>query len=178
MSERAQALAEQFEQANHEAIATVEGCSDEQWRRHVESENRSVGVVMHHVAIAQPVIAEWVTAAARGQDVGIEKGRIDQVNAQHAREQANCPKAETLDLLRRAVRPVPALCRGDVVLLGSPVRLPPCVGVDHPPRKQNERVRRWSRARRGATGVLRDTCQHNRGPDIVDGLRVRAGHSG
>ena len=88
MSERAQALAEQFEQANNEAIATVEGCSDEQWRRHVESENRSVGVVMHHVAIAHPVIAAWVTAAARGQDVGVERGRIDQFNAQHAREQA------------------------------------------------------------------------------------------
>jgi hypothetical protein len=123
------------------------------WRRHVESENRSVGVVMHHVALAHPVIAEWVTAA-RGQDVGIERGRIDQCNAQHAREQANCPKAETLDLLRRAVRPVPALCRGDVVLLGSPVRLPPCVGVDHPPRKQNERVRRVvTCARGGVTGA-------------------------
>ena len=101
MSERAQALAEQFEQANNEAIAAVERCSDEQWRRHIESENRSVGVVMHHVAIAHPVIAEWVTAAARGQDVGIERGRIDQFNAQHAREQATCTKAETLDLLRR-----------------------------------------------------------------------------
>jgi uncharacterized damage-inducible protein DinB len=101
MSERAQALAEQFEQANHEAIATVEGCSDEQWRRHVESENRSVGVVMHHVAIAHPVIAGWVTAAAHGRDVGVERGWFDQVNAQHAREQAQCTKAETLALLRR-----------------------------------------------------------------------------
>jgi uncharacterized damage-inducible protein DinB len=101
MSERAQALAEQFEQANNEAIAAIEGCSDEQWRRHVESGNRSVGVVMHHVAIAHPVIAEWVTAAARGQDVGVEEARVDQFNAQHAREQANCTKAETLALLRR-----------------------------------------------------------------------------
>jgi hypothetical protein len=66
MSERAQALAEQFEQANNEAIAAVEGCS-----------------------------------AARGQDVGVERGWIDQFNAQHAREQATCTKAETLDLLRR-----------------------------------------------------------------------------
>jgi uncharacterized damage-inducible protein DinB len=101
VSERAQALADQFEQANNEAIAAVEGCSDEQWRRHVESENRSVGVVMHHVAIAHPVIAAWVKAAARGQDVGVERGWFDQLNAQHAREQANCTKAETRDLLRR-----------------------------------------------------------------------------
>jgi uncharacterized damage-inducible protein DinB len=101
MSERAQALAEQFEQANNAAIATVEGCSDEQWRRHVESENRSVGVVMHHIAIAHPIIAGWVMAAARGQDAGVEHGWVDQLNAQHAREQANCSKAETLDLLRR-----------------------------------------------------------------------------
>jgi hypothetical protein len=40
-------------------------------------------------------------AAARGQDAGIERGRIDQFNAQHAREQAHCTKEETLDLLRR-----------------------------------------------------------------------------
>jgi uncharacterized damage-inducible protein DinB len=74
VSERAQALAEQFEQANNEAIAAVEGCSDEQWRRHIESENRSVGVVLHHVAIAHPVVAAWVTRVARGQDVGVVVG--------------------------------------------------------------------------------------------------------
>jgi hypothetical protein len=96
MSERAQALAEEFEQANNEAIAAIEGCSDEQWRRHVESENRSVGVVMHHVAIAHPRIAEWVTAAPRGQDVGVDEGWVDQFNAQHAREQATCTKKEFL----------------------------------------------------------------------------------
>jgi hypothetical protein len=67
----------------------------------VESENRSVGVVLHHVAIAHPVIAEWVTAAARGKDVGVDRGWFDQLNVQHAREQANCTKAETRDLLRR-----------------------------------------------------------------------------
>jgi hypothetical protein len=67
----------------------------------MESETRSVGVVMHHVAIAHPVIAAWVTAAARGQDVGVERGWFDQLNAQHAREQANCTKAKTRDLLRR-----------------------------------------------------------------------------
>ena len=54
-------------------------------------------MVLHHVAIAQPVIAAWVTAA-RGQDVGVERGWFDRLNAQHAREQANCTKAETLDL--------------------------------------------------------------------------------
>jgi uncharacterized damage-inducible protein DinB len=101
MSERAQVLAEQFEQANNEAIAAVEGCSGEQWRQHIESEARSVGVVMHHVAIAHPLIAEWVTAAARGQDTGVEHAWVDRFNAQHAREQANCTKAETIELLRR-----------------------------------------------------------------------------
>jgi hypothetical protein len=113
MSERARALVEQVEQANDDAIAAVEGCSDEQWRRHIESENRWVGVVMHHVASAHPVIAEWVTAAARGQDVSVARGWFDQVNAQHAREQAHCTKAETLALLQRngevAARAVRAL---------------------------------------------------------------------
>jgi hypothetical protein len=59
-----------------------------------------VGVVMHHIAITHPVLAAWVTAA-RGQDVGVERSWFDQLNAQHAREQANCTEAETRDLLRR-----------------------------------------------------------------------------
>ena len=32
MSERARALADRFEHANHELIATVEACSDAAWR--------------------------------------------------------------------------------------------------------------------------------------------------
>ena len=33
--------------------------------------------------------------------MSVERGWFDQVNAQHAREQAHCTKAETLALLRR-----------------------------------------------------------------------------
>jgi hypothetical protein len=78
---------------------------------------------------------------------------------------------------RRAAlpRPVPGRC----CTARLAVRLPPGVGVDHPPRKPNERVRRWSRAR--AEERLEHYMTHAIvlvAPKIIRGLRVRAGPSG
>jgi hypothetical protein len=42
MSEQAQALAQQFEQVNEEAIRVVEGCPEGQWHAHHLGENRTV----------------------------------------------------------------------------------------------------------------------------------------
>ena len=50
MSERAAALAERFERINQDLIATVERCSDADWRRACAGEGWPVGVTAHHVA--------------------------------------------------------------------------------------------------------------------------------
>ena len=53
MAERAEALAEKFEQTNNDVISMVESASDGQWKAICADEGWSVGVVAHHVAGVQ-----------------------------------------------------------------------------------------------------------------------------
>jgi uncharacterized damage-inducible protein DinB len=102
MGERAQALADRFEAANREIISTVEKCSDAEWRTKCAGETWSVGVVAHHVAESHAGIARIIQTIAAGQPLpSVTTEMIDQRNAQHAQQQANCTKQETLDLLRK-----------------------------------------------------------------------------
>jgi hypothetical protein len=102
MSERARHLAQQFEQANHALIATVDRLSDDQWRAKTPGDGRSVGVVAHHVAEGHKGIAGLAGAIAHGQPVPpLTMDMIHQGNATHAVQHAHCTKAETLALLRQ-----------------------------------------------------------------------------
>ena len=113
MGERAQALANRFDETNREIISTVEKCSDAQWRTKCAGENWSVGVVAHHVAGGHAGIARIVETLAAGQPLPpMTMEMLDQVNAQHAQEQANCTKQETLELLRKNGASAVATVRG------------------------------------------------------------------
>jgi hypothetical protein len=102
MSERAAALAAAFEQANNDVIATVEGCSPDQWGRTCKDEGWSVAVAAHHIAISHPGIFGLVQLIANGQDVPpITMEMIHAGNAQHAIEHANADRDETLGILHR-----------------------------------------------------------------------------
>ena len=101
MAERAEALAAKFEAANNDVIATVEAASDEQWAATCADEGWSVGVVAHHIAGGTPLITGLVQALASGADLpALTSEQLDQGNAQHAQEHANCTKEETLEMLR------------------------------------------------------------------------------
>ncbi len=113
MGERARVLTDKFEQANQELIRTVEHCPDAQWRAATSGEGWSVGVVTHHVAEAHKAIAGLIQLAATGQPLpGLTMEIIDQRNAEHAKQHANCAKAETLDLLRQHGAAAAAAVRG------------------------------------------------------------------
>ena len=116
MSERARALADRFEQANRELIATVEGLSDAQWKAKTASEGWSVGVVAHHVAGGHMGISGLVQKIANGEPV--TPPNIDKMNAEHAVQHANATKAETLALLRQNGAAAAAMVRslGDAQL--------------------------------------------------------------
>jgi uncharacterized damage-inducible protein DinB len=102
MSERAQALADRFEQENGRLIAAIERFSDEQWRAQCSSEGWSVGVTAHHLAGSYEPIAGVIQLAANDQPLPhLTMEMLDQRNAQHAQEYAGCTREETLDLLRR-----------------------------------------------------------------------------
>ena len=102
MSKRAEALAERIAQGHRELIAFVETLSEADWRTHCPNEGRTVGVLVHHVASVLPAELDLVNILASGQPItGVTIEMVDQMNAQHAKEHANCGREETLDLLRR-----------------------------------------------------------------------------
>lgn len=104
MSERAEGLAQKFEQVNNDLIQAVEQCSDEQWKAICKEETWPVGVTAHHIAGGTAAIAGLAQAVASGQELPpLTMEQLHQGNAEHAREHANCTKQETLDILRRDV---------------------------------------------------------------------------
>ncbi len=101
MSERARALAEQFERAIVEFIGVVEGLSDEQWRTLCTNEERTVGVLARHVAVAIPFeMVVFREIAAGRQPTTTTRAQLAEMNAGHAEQWAECAKDETLALLR------------------------------------------------------------------------------
>jgi uncharacterized damage-inducible protein DinB len=113
MGQRSQALAEQFEQANRQMVATVERCTDAQWKSKMSGEERSVGVVAHHVAQSHEGIASIVKLIATGQPMPpMTMNTIHQMNAEHAKQYASVGKDETLALLRKNAAAAAATVRG------------------------------------------------------------------
>lgn len=102
MGKRAEALAERIAQGHRELIAFIEAPSEADWHTHCSNEDRSVGVLVHHVASMLPGELDMIRAVASGQPVtGITPELLDEMNAQHAKEYADCTREETLDLLER-----------------------------------------------------------------------------
>jgi hypothetical protein len=101
MSQRTKELVERFTAFNQELIAFVDNCSDENWRKVCSSEEWTVGVVAHHVAAGHLGALDFVRAIVAGEAIPeITMEAIDQMNAQHAREHADCTRKEVLALLR------------------------------------------------------------------------------
>jgi hypothetical protein len=101
MSKKANKLAEKFTTFNNEMLAFVDNCSDEDWRKVCSGEGWTVGVVAHHVAAGHFGAIDFVRMLVAGEAMPeVTMEAIDQMNAQHAKEHANCTRAEVLGLLR------------------------------------------------------------------------------
>lgn len=101
MGMRAGMLADQYTQMNNDLIATVEGCSDDQWAAKCPDTGWSANVQAHHIASSQPFIAGFLGKVANGEQVTpVTMEMIDQGNAQHAEQFANVSKDDTLTALR------------------------------------------------------------------------------
>jgi hypothetical protein len=104
MEAKAEALAKQFEAKAEDALATLERLSDADWTKVTAAENWSVGVTAHHVAGALNVVPKVVEAIVAGRPIDFFRfDKMDEFNAQHARDYANCTKGETIDLYKRGV---------------------------------------------------------------------------
>lgn len=99
---RAEEYAAQLETLNAEIVATVDGCTEEQWGRPCAGDQRSVGVVAHHVSEVQRFFAEAVAGEAADAVPlpSLTTEFVDENNARHARDFADISKPEVLDALR------------------------------------------------------------------------------
>jgi hypothetical protein len=113
MGAKSEALAKQFEAKAREATAVLEKLSDADWRKVTEAEKWTVGVTAHHLAGAFEAVAGIVTAIVSGQSRGnFTRKMLDERNAQHAKDHANCTKAETIALLGRGATAAAAVVCG------------------------------------------------------------------
>jgi uncharacterized protein (TIGR03083 family) len=113
MGSRSEALAKQFEAKTQEAVAVLERLSDADWKQVTAAEHWTVGVTAHHLASAFEPVAGIVTAIVSGQSRGhFTRAMLDEMNARHAQEHANCTKAETIALFRRGAAAAAAAVRG------------------------------------------------------------------
>ena len=102
MSQKTKELVERFTAFKNDFIAFVDNCSDEDWRKVCSGEGWTVGVVAHHVAAGHFGAIDFVRMIVAGEAIPeITMETIDQMNAQHAKEHANCTTEEVLALLRK-----------------------------------------------------------------------------
>ena len=113
MGARAEALAKQFEVKAQEATAVLERLSDADWKKTTSAEKWPVGVVAHHLTVGHEIIAGLIKTIASGQSVpNLTMDALHEMNAKHAKEHANCTKAETLALHKKNATAAAAVVRG------------------------------------------------------------------
>ena len=103
MGRRAESLAERIEGGAAGLAAFAGGLSEAEWRTSVsETDRRSIGVIVHHVATVYPIEVDLARAIANGKAVtDVTWDVVAQLNANHAREHAGVTKAAAVELLRR-----------------------------------------------------------------------------
>lgn len=112
MGSKSEALAKQFEAKADEALATLQRLNETEWKLVTEAEKWPVGVTAHHFAGVLGPIAAMIETVAAGRSPDFDLSRLDEMNAQHARDFADCTRAETVALHRAGVTRAAAAIRG------------------------------------------------------------------
>jgi hypothetical protein len=101
MSERARELAEKLQAFSSDVAAFVENCSDEDWGKTCSGEGWPVVVVARHLGLGHFGVLGLAKMLVAGEPLPELTGAmVDQMNAQHAEEHADCTKDEVLGFLR------------------------------------------------------------------------------
>ncbi len=112
MGAKSEMLAKQFEAKSRDALLTLERLSEADWQKVTASEQWSVGVTAHHIAGVFHVLPDVVRAMAAGRSLkDFNMDHIDEMNAQHARDHANCTRADTIKLYREGAAAAAAAIR-------------------------------------------------------------------
>ena len=113
MGAKGEALAKQFEAKAQEATGVLEKLSDADWKKVTAAEKWSVAVTAHHVAGSHEPIANILKTVASGQSMpNFTMDMLNDMNAQHAKEFANCTKADTIALHKKGAAAAAAVVRG------------------------------------------------------------------
>jgi hypothetical protein len=101
MSERANALADRIEQGAGALAEFVEDLSDAEWNFIVPGEERSVGILVHHVASMYQAEIDLASQLASGKSItDLTYDDVDVINADHTEEFARVTRQDALKFLR------------------------------------------------------------------------------
>jgi DinB superfamily len=114
MGAKTEALARQFEEKARAAVATLDKLGDAEWKRVTVAEKWTVGVTAHHLAGGLEVVAGIVTGIVSGAPPrgNFTRAMLDEMNAQYAKEHADCTRAETLTLFQKGAAKAFAVVQG------------------------------------------------------------------
>ena len=113
MSTRAEELARRIEQGAEDLITAVEGLGDAEWTTICPDEQRTVGVLVHHVGAAYPEEAEIITSlASEGGMPGLTWDAVDQANSEEASSHTEVDKATAIALVRENAATAATVVRG------------------------------------------------------------------
>ena len=100
---RAQVLADRIEEGAALLAEFAQALSDTEWDTPVSrTDQRTVGVIVHHVANMYPIEVQVAQAIARGNAItDVTWDAVAQINSKHAAEQVAVTKAASLELLRK-----------------------------------------------------------------------------
>jgi hypothetical protein len=105
MATRAEVLSDRIAQGAEEFIAAIEALSDAQWQTLCGDEQRSVGVLAHHVGTMYPIEADVARMLAeQGEAPGVDWPTVHGINADHASANAGAGKAAAIALIRENVK--------------------------------------------------------------------------
>ncbi len=104
MSRRSEALAARIEEGANGLAEFAQGLSDAEWKTPVPGsgrDSRPVGIAVHHVASVYPIEIDLARGIAAGNEVGVTWENVAELNAGHAKDNANVSKADAIALLKK-----------------------------------------------------------------------------
>jgi len=113
MTHRAHALADRIQEGARTLTAFAEQLTDHEWTMVVPRDGRTVGQVVHHVALVYPIEVDLARTIAKGQAVtDVTWEAVATLNADNARRHANVTRSEAIDLVRRNAQAAADAVRG------------------------------------------------------------------
>jgi len=112
MGAKAEAFAREFETKVAEATALLEKLTEADWKK-TTAEKWTVAATAHHVAGSYEPITHIIKTLAAGQPLPhFTPQMLDEMNATHAKEFADCSKTETVALFKKGAAAAAVAVRG------------------------------------------------------------------